>query len=246
LANNSFTVDVEELPPAGKQLTITWDITGATRATISVNNADRFFPVVPLDQMSGTITLELGGTKYPNPAASLNIWDANDNAVEQSITIEWPCEHEDVLFDGRYCPGVETRYPQAAQQQFERGFMIWHETLQSDEPGSSSAIYVLYENGACEQFDDTWRADEPDSDPALTPPEGLHQPVRGFGKVWRENESVREKLGWAVAPEQGFTGVWQDARPGSLSSTHAYIQTSDGRIIALSHGPTNWKFEEKN
>jgi hypothetical protein len=27
------------------------------------------------------------------------------------------------------------------------------------------------------------------------------QPIRGFGKVWRDNQEVREKLGWAVAKE---------------------------------------------
>jgi hypothetical protein len=210
-----------------------------------VNNADRFFPVVPVDPISGTTTLELWGTKYPNPAASLLVWDAYDNELNQSITIEWPCEHEDLLFGGRYCPSSEASFPQAAQQQFEHGFMIWHEATRSDETKPGGTIYVFYEDGECEQFDDNWRADEPQNDPTLTPPKGLYQPIRGFGKVWRENERIREKLGWAIAPEQGFTGVWQDANPASLSSTQAYIQTIDGRIIALNHGPSNWDFREK-
>ena len=36
-----------------------------------------------------------------------------------------------------------------------------------------------------------------------TPPAGLVEPVRGFGKVWRENPAVRQALGWATAPENG-------------------------------------------
>jgi hypothetical protein len=247
LAINSFTVEVEDFSDNGKRLTFAWNITGATRATISVGNTDRFFPVVPIDTDVGTMTLELHGTKYPNPAATLHIEDAEGHMLDQSITIEWPCsKHEDVLFGGRYCPSTEVRYPQAAQQQFEHGFMIWHAVTQPDETAPGGTIYVFYDDGKCEQFDDTWQANEPEYDPALTPPEGLYQPVRGFGKAWRENEGIREKLGWAVASEQGFTGIWQDASPSSLSATHEYIQTIDGRIIGLSHGPSNWSFWEKN
>jgi hypothetical protein len=88
-------------------------------------------------------------------------------------------------------------------------------------------------------------AAEPENNPTLKPPERLCQPC-GFGKVWRENEGIREKLGWATTSEQGFTGVWQDASPTSLSATHEYIQTIDGQIIGLSHGPSNWSFWESN
>jgi hypothetical protein len=40
-------------------------------------------------------------------------------------------------------------------------------------------------------------------EPSITAPSGLHVPVRGFGKVWREGTGakVRERLGWATAPE---------------------------------------------
>ncbi len=86
LAINSFTVDVEVLPPTGKRLTFTWNITAATKATIAVNNADRFFPLVPVDPISGTTTLELWGTKYSNPAASLLVWDGG--------SILWPCHQQ--------------------------------------------------------------------------------------------------------------------------------------------------------
>ena len=37
---------------------------------------------------------------------------------------------------------------------------------------------------------------------AAGPPNGAYEPEGKFGKVWHENATVREKLGWAVKEEQ--------------------------------------------
>ncbi|HUP27406.1 MAG TPA: hypothetical protein VM409_03150, partial [Chloroflexia bacterium] len=37
------------------------------------------------------------------------------------------------------------------------------------------------------------------------PPAGLTAPTLGFGKVWRDNPEVRQKLGWALAGERGVS-----------------------------------------
>jgi len=55
---------------------------------------------------------------------------------------------------------------------------------------------------------DTWQEGESESDASLVPPDGLSQPVRGFGKAWRNNGFVREALGWANGPEQFYTSQW--------------------------------------
>jgi len=54
-------------------------------------------------------------------------------------------------------------------------------------------------------YPDEWAEDQPASDPAINPPHGRYQPVRGFGVTWRTRSGVRDDLGWAVAQERGFT-----------------------------------------
>lgn len=58
-------------------------------------------------------------------------------------------------------------------------------------------------------FEDTWEEGQMEFDESITAPDGLHQPIRGFGKLWRENEAIREALGWALDPEIGHTARYQ-------------------------------------
>ncbi len=88
---------------------------------------------------------------------------------------------------------------EAAWQEFEGGFMLW---LQGP-------VYVLYNGGRFRRFEDTY---DPETDPPSggeTPPTGRLEPVRGFGKVWRENPNVRQGLGWAYSGESGLQAVYQ-------------------------------------
>jgi hypothetical protein len=67
------------------------------------------------------------------------------------------------------------------------------------------AIYVLQADGTWARYVDTWDSAQPSSDPALKQPEGLLQPVRGFGKVWREQlNGPGAEIGWALVEEQGY------------------------------------------
>ena len=43
----------------------------------------------------------------------------------------------------------------------------------------------------------------------LTPPPGLYEPSRGFGKVWREFPDIRAQIGWAVENERAVTASYQ-------------------------------------
>jgi hypothetical protein len=58
----------------------------------------------------------------------------------------------------------------------------------------------------------TFEEGDVESVPSFDPPEDattasefpnatLQQPIRGFGKVWRENDQLREQLGYALASE---------------------------------------------
>lgn len=102
-------------------------------------------------------------------------------------------------------------------------------------------IYILYSDGSLAAFDNTWTTGESESDPAIAPPEGRYQPVRAFGKVWRGVGSsdwakVRERLGWALAPEQTFTSTYQRDWPACSNDCSAllYIRQLDGAVVVIS------------
>lgn len=111
-------------------------------------------------------------------------------------------------------------------QPFERGHMFWRDT---------GEIYALSEQSirqgsATDTFwrmADTWQEGQPESDPGFSPPDGLRQPIRGFGNAWRSNEGLRNALGWAVDGERWFDSFWQDFEHGWM------MVGPDGRIFAL-------------
>ena len=98
-----------------------------------------------------------------------------------------------------------------AQQSFATGVMLWRE--------DTHAIYVLSDDGHWSVYPDTFTEGEPESDPSLSPPAGYLQPIRGFGKVWRENPDVAERVGWARGREAAATGSIQPFERGVLIGT---------------------------
>jgi hypothetical protein len=113
-----------------------------------------------------------------------------------------------------YPPFNTEQVVSTAYQPFENGAMLWiSRTTYTQE----RLIYVLFNDGTFQQFDDTWRDGDPING-GLTPPAGRYEPVRGFGKVWREGTGarVRERLGWATAPEAGGPGAYQRFARGEM------------------------------
>jgi hypothetical protein len=106
----------------------------------------------------------------------------------------------------------------SAWQPFERGMMFWQDNPDED------FVFVLFEgddadHGTWERFVDTWR--EGDLERAgYVAPEDLWEPIRGFGRVWREEldggPGGSEVIGWAVVPELGFVGTWQTFEHGLM------------------------------
>ncbi|HML22759.1 MAG TPA: hypothetical protein PKD09_14005 [Aggregatilinea sp.] len=107
---------------------------------------------------------------------------------------------------------------QLVGQPFERGQMIWRDTSQ---------IYALATSGQFWQVGDSWTEGMPADDPAFAAPEGRLQPVRGFGLVWRSNQSIRDALGWGTSGETPYNATWQDFERGSM------LTGMDGRIYAI-------------
>lgn len=131
------------------------------------------------------------------------------------------------------CPIDSAVMLAAAYQPFERGLMIWVSQVgTSGQPG----IYVFYNNNTYQRFIDTWREGVDANSGGFTPPTGLQEPVRGFGKVWREAGGVRDGLGWATSVEAGTTGVIQVFERGEM----LYIAINGQTYIAVAGTPGTW------
>jgi hypothetical protein len=132
------------------------------------------------------------------------------------------------------CPIGPALSSGGAMQRFEGGTMIWVE--------EEDHIYVLFEDDGSpgwNRYVDAWDPGDPDRDPTLSPADGFYQPVRGFGLVWREEPGVRDRLGWAVGEELGFTTLLQRTSYAKYNET--YILAHDGSIWRLLPERSGWE-----
>ena len=106
------------------------------------------------------------------------------------------------------CPVESEKSTWSAEETFVGGYMFWRQDL--------LLIYAVYGDGTWQSFADTWDNSQIEEDPTIVPPSGFYQPKRGFGKVWREQSGVRDKLSWATAPERGFAASWQAFEGGMM------------------------------
>ncbi len=103
-----------------------------------------------------------------------------------------------------------------AEQVFEHGRMFWVQP--TDE------IWVIFDDGRWRQYKNTFvEGESAESDPLLTPPPGLWQPIRGFGEIWRENEEVRSGLGWAKDTEYGYNTSYLYDHGGYVNEDNEYV-----------------------
>lgn len=158
----------------------------------------------------------LPATPTPEPSARAAPGSPTPSAALR-IPTPGPCELQlsgaDAELDARGlglgCPTEPARTVPMARQKFQNGQMIWH--------GHFGWIYILYNDGTWTSYPDQWFETHSESDPSITAPEGLQQPIRGFGKVWREElGGPNAKIGWALEKEQGVEGQYQDWSYGQV------------------------------
>ncbi len=184
----------------------------------------------------GNVGAQYYSWRYENPALVCQkvplrgfgrVW-ANNRSVQRGTGCPLP-----------YPPFDKELAVTTAYQPFEHGSMLFVDrTTYTRE----RLIYVFFEDGTFQQFDDTWREGDPASG-GLAPPQGLFEPIRGFGRVWREGTGarVRERLGWATRPEKGGNGAYQRFERGEMywSDTVNKIWVLYGTVAGAYPGPTH-------
>ncbi len=128
------------------------------------------------------------------------------------------------------CPRNTALADQGVYQQFENGYMVW--VRQTD------AIYVMYNDDTLpswEVYRDFFVEGMP-RDNNIDEPANLWEPVRGFGLLWRNNATVRTRIGWATQQfETPYSVRLQVAEDGAI-----FINDPRGGIFGLTPDRNSW------
>jgi hypothetical protein len=178
-------------------------------------------PTLPIGTYGPTPTLSGAVVATPPPPPSQNCVDP-----PMPFTPVWQVDA--AVRDALGCPSGGAQQVAGVFQFYEHGVMFWRQSDKSIFVLSDLAIQQGNATDHWWRFDDTWREGDPESDPGLSPPGDLKQPVRGFGKVWRSNGFIRDALGWATTDELPITSTWQQFEKGWMMTGPA-----DNLIYAL-------------
>lgn len=148
------------------------------------------------------------GSEQP-PAPTLTVLPT-ETPVPDVLPTQSAVPTIDPTLDPFPTPTVREIY--VAEQVFQRGRMLW---LQP-----TGQIWVTIETepgvGIWQVYEDRFQEGDMEFDPSIVPPEGLYQPVRGFGTIWRGNPEIREGLGWGVETELGFVTNYEYQPAGDV------------------------------
>lgn len=95
----------------------------------------------------------------------------------------------------------------AASQSYEQGQMFWL---------NGEILVLYYLNDLYQSYPDTFVQGTDPETTSEVPPSGLLAPVRGFLKVWSNNQTVRNGLAWATGAEVGATATVQGFANGRM------------------------------
>lgn len=140
------------------------------------------------------------------------------------------------------------------EQVFERGRMIWFRdtrrvaVLIGDEVDPTTGEWLC--------FEDTFQEGDPELLPTLQPPDGtttqsqfqdasIQQPIRGFGKIWRENDNVRDGLGWALTSEIEHSAVFEYIAGGLIEGDTYIPGPGEYRVQSFYDGATLLLYESE-
>jgi hypothetical protein len=122
---------------------------------------------------------------------------------------------------------------QLAEEVFENGRMFWvRHTRQiwvmvdtSEDDAAPGGDWYCY--------NDTFQEGDAEVDPSLIPPEGMYQPRRGFGLLWRTHLELRDGLGWAITPEFELTSSYSYIAGGYVENNQYFAGPGEHRLTTL-------------
>jgi hypothetical protein len=230
----TFTANVPIADP-GETITLSWETRNAVSTTLYHLIGGVFglyWDVPPTGSM--TYTINSGTRNYETFALFATAADHTFDAATLTLPLTCPF----TWFFGPApdtCPQYGALVSPAAEQRFEGGIMIW--------VGEEDYIYVLFDDTQWTDgwavFTDEWEEGDPIDDPSLVPPSGFYQPQRGFGLVWREQPNIRDRLGWALAPESGGETAVQ--RTSYYKYNHTYLKALDNTVWHLLPERSDWE-----
>ena len=203
-------------PPAKPEL----PRTALPTATLEAPRSAEAVPATPTRESLPAQTLKPTGTPTPTPpSGGFSVATTVEVTGSVTVTATANCavtpkrdfgqvyvENPDVR-RRLGCATGEEKAIQLSEESFENGVTFWR--------SDNRQIYVLLTKGAWKVYRDTFsEADPPLA--AMAPPEGRFAPVRGVGKLWREDSNVRAALDWGIEPERGYAGQVQDFEKGVM------------------------------
>jgi len=237
----TFSVEPRTTIP-GSTVTVSWEATGVSArlclqvVTVDDQVATRECEPVPL---AGSQPYSLD-PQYRNRVLLALEVENGQEVANASLPVDLPCPDAWWYLENPpdLCPSTDPFRSLAAAQSFEGGRMVWIE-----HPG---IYYVFFDDGSYQTFNDPLQITEEEEPPVEDPPAGRQAPVSGFGLLWRGqvagSDSLRQRLGWALAPEYNFDAVWQtEARP---ENARTFLQGPDGRVLVLHLGLSRWEVRQ--
>jgi len=239
-ASASFDVQPRQVRE-GDTVTISWNVPNQPQVDLmfsapSMRSGWQKINQTPLGS-SGTFNFTI-----PNGARRLTFFAPNvsDASNPSNITVTVDCRAAWAVDIGQsaeqVCPlGGDGTNGQplpitATYQTFANGQM-WYYNQQ---------IVVLYNDGTGQRFSDDWSgAALPDL--GLIAPTGQFLPANAFGHLWTREASVRDRLGFATAPEQQVASAIQSAALTSTSELWLIrMPDASHRLIQHNAGGSQW------
>jgi len=106
--------------------------------------------------------------------------------------------------------GIEEQHSvTCAEQKMQGGILFWRQ--------DNRTIYALKNDGTWQAYPDTWETGRDPTSWGYRPPAGLYEPIRGFGKLWRERlGGPTGAFGWGTEAERGFQAPVQTFQRGLM------------------------------
>lgn len=247
----SFSVVPTTTQTLGERLTLTWQ---------AVGESAQICPIAGRPWEGRCMSVPLTGRMEFTSTEDTVAYDGLGLMVQTGDQFAWSVQPVRLLCNGwrdwffanppPRCPETPPQRSAAAAQYFEHGFMVWVE--------ASDTFYVFYEPAPGELPTmemligpaQLKPGASPDNRVGETPPPGLYEPVSGFGMLWRDEleglsgfdvssaERVRQRLGWALAPEFAFDTARQCQMPTLYRGWRCYLQGPGNKVLEMSPDST--------